>query len=326
METILTILWQIITMILLAAVGYLMYKGGKISQEGSKTLGNLLIYLSLPCVIINSFLVERTPERITGFFISALMAALILGVSMLLSRLILGRSAIDNFAGSFSNPGFFGAPLIVASIGTGGVFYIAAFIAFLNLLQWTYGVSLLEASDKDGMLPAGSERSRPSYGSLGKRAAALALRLIKAPFMIAIVLGAFFFLTGIPMPSVVAKSVSSIAGLNTPIAMFTIGIYMAQTDILKMFLKPRLYLVTLVRMIVIPAVVILLLMVLPSSMNDLKFALLIASACPVGSNVAVYAQLHNRDYTYAVETVVISTLLSVITLPLVTGVAGILLS
>lgn len=81
-----------------------------------------------------------------------------------------------------------------------------------------------------------------------------------------------------------------------------------------------------VRMIVIPAVAILLLMVLPSSMNDLKFALLIASACPVGSNVAVYAQLHNRDYTYAVETVVISTLLCVITLPLVTGVAGILLS
>lgn len=326
METVLTILLQIVTMILLAAVGYLMYRAGKISQEGSKTLGNLLIYLSLPCVIINSFLVERTPARITGFFISALMAVLILGISMLLSRLILGRSAIDNFAGSFSNPGFFGAPLIVASIGAGGVFYIASFIAFLNLLQWTYGVWLLEASDKDGMLPAGSARSRSSSGSPGKRAAALALRLIKAPFMIAIVLGAFFFLTGIPMPSVVSKCVSSIAGLNTPLAMFTIGIYMAQTDILKMFSKPRLYLVSLVRTIVIPAAVIVLLMVLPSSMNELRYALLIASACPVGSNVAVYAQLHNRDYTYAVETVVISTLLCVITLPLVIGVAGIVLS
>ena len=138
--------------------------------------------------------------------------------------------------------------------------------------------------------------------------------------------GAFFFLTGIPMPSVVSKCVSSIAGLNTPLAMFTIGIYMAQTDILKMFSKPRLYLVSLVRMIVIPAAVIALLMVLPSSMNELRYALLIASACPVGSNVAVYAQLHNRDYTYAVETVVISTLLCVITLPLVIGVAGIVLS
>ena len=75
METMQTILWQVVTMILLAAVGYLMYKSGKISHEGSKTLGNILIFLSLPCVIINSFLVERTPERITGFFVSALMAA-----------------------------------------------------------------------------------------------------------------------------------------------------------------------------------------------------------------------------------------------------------
>ena len=137
--------------------------------------------------------------------------------------------------------------------------------------------------------------------------------------------GAFFFLTGIPMPSVVSKCVSSIAGLNTPLAMFTIGIYMAQTDILKMFSKPRLYLVSLVRMIVIPAAVIALLMVLPASMNELRYALLIASACPVGSNVAVYAQLHNKDYPYAVETVIISTLFSIVTMPVIVGIANALL-
>lgn len=324
METMLTVLWQVVTMILLAAVGYLMYRCGKISQEGSKALGNLLIYLSLPCVIINSFLVERTPERITGFFVSALMAALVLALSMALSRLILGRHAIDNFSGSFANPGFFGVPLIAASIGSGGVFYIAAFIAFLNLLQWTYGVSLLENSDAQGLLPKAGERKKSGGANLGRQAAALGLRLIKAPFMVAILIGAFFFLTAVPMPSVVQKCVSYIAGLNTPIAMFSIGIYMAQTDILKMFRKPRLYLVSLVRMVVIPAASIAVLCLLPETMNELKLAVLIAAACPVGSNVAVYAQLHNRDYAYAVETVVISTLLSIITLPLVVGIAGIL--
>lgn len=324
MNTVLTILWQVITMILLAAVGYLMYKGGKISLEGSKTLGNILIFLSLPCVIMNSFLVERTSERITGFFVSALMAALVLALSMLLSRLILGRHAIDNFAGSFANPGFFGVPLIIASVGDGGVFYTAAFIAFLNLLQWTYGVSLLESSDKNGMLPKQSERKSFSPAGLRMQAVALGRRLIKAPFMIAILVGALFFLTGIPMPSVLSKCITNIAGLNTSIAMFTIGIYMAQVDILKMFMKPRLYLVSLVRMIIIPVTAIGLLLALPASMNELKLAVLIAAACPVGSNVAVYAQLHNRDYGYAVETVVISTLLSIITLPLVVGIAGIL--
>lgn len=324
MDTVLTILWQVVTMILLAAVGYVMFRTGKISQEGSKSMGNLLIFLSLPCVIINSFLVERTPERITGFFISALMALLVLVLSMIISRLILGKHAIDNFAGSFANPGFFGVPLIVASIGQGGVFYIAAFIAFLNLLQWTYGVSLLENSDETGLLVKKEAKQSDSEG-FGKKAAALAKRFLKAPFMIAILIGMFFFLTGIPMPTVLSKSVSYIAGLNTPIAMFAIGVYMAQTDILKMFAKPRLYLVSLVRMIIIPAVTIALLCILPASMAEMKLAVLIAAACPVGSNVAVYAQLHNKDFAYAVETVVISTLLSIVTLPLVCGIAGFVL-
>lgn len=323
MDTMLTILWQVVTMILLAAVGYVMFRTGKISQEGSKSMGNLLIFLSLPCVIINSFLVERTPERITGFFVSALMAVLVLVLSMIISRVILGRHAIDNFAGSFANPGFFGVPLIVASVGQGGVFYIAAFIAFLNLLQWTYGVSLLENSDENGMLVK-KEAKQSGSGASGKSFTALLKRFLTAPFMIAILIGIFFFLTGIPMPTVLAKSVSYIAGLNTPIAMFAIGVYMAQTDILKMFAKPRLYLVSLVRMIIIPAVAIALLCVLPASMNEMKLAVLIAAACPVGSNVAVYAQLHNKDFAYAVETVVISTLLSIVTLPLVCGIAGIL--
>jgi len=324
METMFTILWQIVTMILLAAVGYLMHTSGKISQEGSKALGNILIYLSLPCVIVKSFLVERTPERISGFFISALMAGLTLAVSMLLARILLGRYAIDNFAGSFSNPGFFGTPLIIASVGSGGVFYIASFIAFLNLLQWTYGVSLLQASDKNGLLPRRGETRTATQGKPTQQIAQLSVRLLKAPFMIAILIGGFFFFTGAPMPSVLEKCIDSIAAMNTPIAMFTIGIYMAQVDILKMFRKPRLYLVSLVRMVLIPAATVGMLMLLPASMNELKLAVLIASACPVGSNVAVYAQMHDRDYRYAVETVVISTLFSIITLPLVVGLADVI--
>lgn len=321
MEMVMTILRQIITMILLVAVGYLLYKGGKITREGSKTLGNLLIYLSLPCVIINSFLVERTPERITGFFISAGIAAVVLVFGILISRVILGRNAIENFAGAFSNPGFFGVPLIIASVNAGSVFYIASFIAFLNLLQWSYGVSLLENSDETGMIPKKKDE-KSTTASLSGEIAQFGKRLLKAPFMIAILVGLAFFLTGLPMPSILKKCVSYIADLNTPIAMFTIGVYMAQTDILKMFAKPRLYLVSLVRLLVIPLAVILLLWLLPASMHELKLAVLIASACPVGGNIAVYAQLYNRDYTYAVETVVISTLLSIVTLPAIAGLAN----
>lgn len=300
---------QVIIMFVLAAVGFIMFRTGKITNEGSKSLGNILIFLSLPCVIINSFLVEKTTERITGLLISAILALVVLFASMLLSRLILGKNGIENFASSFSNPGFFGIPIIVASLSEGAVFYIAAFIAFLNLLQWTYGVSLLERDN----------------GNTSKTdVKALLLRLCKAPFMVAIVIGLIIFLSGITMPSIVARSINFIAGLNTPIAMFTIGIYMAQTDLKKMFVKPRLYLVTLVRMLICPLATILIFLIIPNSFMELKMAVLIASACPVGSNVAVYAQLHNSDYQYAVETVVISTLCAIITIPLMVACAGII--
>ena len=320
METILIILKQIIIMFILALIGYIMFKRKKISIEGSKTIGNILIYLSLPCVIINSFLVEKTTERLTSLLISALLAAIILVLSALISRLVLGKNAIDNFAGSFSNPGFFGIPIITACIASDAVFYVAAFIAFLNMGQWTYGVWLLNNSDDNGILIDKQYRTKQINNE--NKVISFILKLLKAPFMVAIIIGLFFFLTGISMPEIPAKCINFIANLNTPLAMFTVGIYMAQVDIKKMFSKLSLYKVALVRMIIAPIASILVMCLVPSEFVALKMAVLIAAACPVGSNVAVYAGLHDKDYAYAVETVVISTILSIITMPLMVTLAN----
>lgn len=307
MEMIMTLLMQVLTMFILVGIGYIMFVTKKISLEGSKTLGNILIFLSLPCVIINGFLIERTSEHLWGFLYSTIAAAVTLALATVISRMVFRNDAIAAFAGSFSNPGFFGVPLIVASLSNGAVFYIASFIAFLNLLQWTYGVAI--------MTQEGSKEKK-SLGDLISFK-----KIITAPFMIAIIIGLIFFLGAIPMPGTIAKCISFLAGLNTPLAMFTVGVYLAQTNIAKMIVKPKLYLISFVRLILIPAAAILVLWVVPASFMELKLAILISIACPVGSNIAVYAQLHDKDYPYAVETVVISTLLSVITIPAVVWVA-----
>ena len=106
--------------------------------------------------------------------------------------------------------------------------------------------------------------------------------------------------------------------------MFTVGIYLAQTNLVKMLVKPRLYLISAVRLVVIPLLSLALLTLIPGNFIDMKMALLLAAACPVGSNVAVYAQLHGKDYPYAVETVIISTLLSIVTVPALVALAGII--
>ena len=301
MEMIMILVRQILQMFLLGGLGFALYKGKKITPEGSRTLGNILIYAALPAVIINGFLVERTDEHLWGILYSAVAAAILLLLSAEVSRACFRKDPIAAFAGAFSNPGFFGVPLILATAGQGAVFYVASFIAFLNVGQWTYGVSLLTGQPiRQGFQPK---------------------KLIRAPFMIAILVGLFLFLTQMPLPSVVTGCLSTVASLNTPLAMFTVGVYLAQTDIRRMFRRVSNYLVAAVRLLAVPVLSALLLSLLPAEMMDMKMALLLATACPVGSNVAVYAQLHGKDFSYAVETVVISTLFSILTIPAIVWIA-----
>lgn len=302
MSTALLLFQQVIMMFILAGVGYVLFRRNIISLEGSKTLGNILIHISLPCVIISSFLKEFSLQRLIGLGISALMAALVLVISMIVSRLAFRKDGLAAFAAAFANPGFFGVPIIAALLGNEKVFYIAPFIAFLNLLQWTWGVSLLTGNK----------------GSLSAKS------VLTAPFMIAILVGFFFFVTQIPMPGIISQAINYIAGLNTPLAMFAIGVYLAQADVKHMFLRRSLYGISLVRLVVIPLIALALLSLVPNTFSDLKIAVLIASACPTGSNVAVYAHLYNGDYPYAVETVIVSTIFSVVTMPLIMQLATVL--
>ena len=299
MDTVLTLVKQTVTMFLLAGVGFAMFKSGKITKEGSKSIGNILIYGSLPCVLISSFFIEKTQEHMIGLAISAALGFLLVLMSILVGKLCFREDTIAKFAAAFSNPGFFGIPLILASLGSGCVFYVAGFIACVNLGQWTYGVAVMT----------------------GQKGGFSFKRLVTAPFAIAIAIGLAIFLTGIEIPGILKNSITAIKELNTPLAMFTVGIYLAQTDLKNMFFKKSLYSISLVRLLVIPALAILLLWPLPASMLDMKIALFIATACPVGSNIAVYAQLHNQDYAYSVETVIISTILAIVTMPIMVSLA-----
>lgn len=294
MEIVLLLLKRLIVMLLFMGIGAILYKKKFISDEGSKSLGNLLIRLVLPCVIINAFLVEKTPERIKALLISLVASVILLTLSILVSRFFFRNDPIRHFASAFSNPGFFGIPLIGAVLSEDAVFYVAPFIACLNILQWTYGVAVL----KEGKIRIDLKN------------------IVGSPFIISLLIGLLLFFSGLQLPEVVTSVIGSSAGLNTPIAMIVSGVYLAKVNLKAMVTSKRLYQITAVRLCLIPLISAGLLCLLPNTYYELKIGLLIASACPVGSNVAVYAQLHNKDYVYAVETVVLSTLLSVVSIPL----------
>ncbi len=285
---------RLLVMFLFMMIGAFLFRKKIVTEAGSESLAGLLIYLILPCVIINGFLVNRSPEKIQGFFISLVVSILLLGISVFVSRKLFFKNPIGHFAAAFSNPGFFGIPLIAATLGADSVFYIAPFIACLNLLQWTYGVAVLK-----------NERVKPDF-----------LKIMKSPFMVSFILGMILFLTAVPIPDVLESVISTCAGLNTPVAMIVSGIYLAKVNVFSMMKQKEFYEISFVRLVLIPAVSLAVLCLIPASFLEVKMSLFLAAACPVGSNVAVYAQLHRKNYLYAVQTVVLSTLLSMVTIPL----------
>lgn len=295
MEMALIVFRQTLVMFLYMLAGFALFKSGKLTARGSKDIASLLLWLIIPAVLINSFCVEFSPEKLWEFLQSALLGALSLAVAIVIARLIFRKAPIDDFAAAFSNAGFIGIPLVQASIGPEAVFYLVGIIAMLNMLQWTYGVSILT----------------------GEKSATSIRNILFNPIMAGAAVGFLLFLTGLgtKLPDVVSTTLNGIAAMNAPMAMLVLGSYLAQSDWRSMLLRGRLYWTSAVRLLVVPAATLLLFRLLPLP-REMLLTLFIASSAPIGANVAVYVQLHDMDYPYACQTVALSTLLSVITLPL----------
>ena len=293
MEVIIIIIRQLFIMFLYMAIGVALFRAKLVTKEGSQTLAHLLLYCILPCVIVKSFCLERTPENTAAFGASLLWAFILLLAAMLVSFVFFRRSPVDNFGAAFSNAGFMGFPLITAVLGGNAVFYAAGFVALLNALQWTYGQWILT-----------KDRKKVSFKVITTN-----------PIVLSLLLGVILFLAKIPVPALLTSVMGTVANMNAPVAMNVLGVYLAQTDIRKLFTTGRVYAVSAIRLLLIPLVSLLLLRLSPKLPPEISTALLIAASAPVGSNVAVYAQKLEMDYTYAVQTVCLSTLLSVVTMP-----------
>lgn len=294
MATVFIVLRQIVIMFVYMAIGGLLFQKGLITKEGSKSLANLLLYAVLPCVVVKSFCVARTPERVSGLLVSFLAAFGILLLAMAVSHLLFKKNPIDDFGAAFSNAGFMGFPLVAAVQGSEAIFYAAGFVALLNALQWTYGQSLISGD--------------PSYRS--------PKAILKNPLVLSLLLGILIFCFELPVPAIASDLLAALAALNAPLAMVILGVYLAQTDARTLFNDPHLYVVAAARLVLIPLLTILVLKLLPAQYAAIATTLVIVAAAPIGSNVAVYAQKLGKDYAYAVRGVCLSTLLSAITMPL----------
>lgn len=293
------ILERLALMLVFMIPGYALYKRGIITDTGAKDIGKLLIYIILPSAIINSYNIGFSIEKAVGLLLSFVLAVLALLLSIIISRMIFGkRNTIESFGVAFSNAGFMGIPLVSSVIGNEAVYYSAAFVAILNILQWTYGV----------------------YTITGRKEAITPKKVLLNPILISFFIGVILFLCPIKLPAFFTEILSTVADMNAPIAMLTVGIYLAQIPLETVFTDKMSYRVSAVRLLVIPLVTSALLALLPIGDTSLKLTVLILASAPIGSNVAVYAQLYGCDHRQAVREVVHSTLLSIVTMPLIIGI------
>jgi len=291
------ILTRLGMMLIYMIPGYSLYKAKLLTDTGSKELARLLLYVILPAAIIRSYHMAYSAQMAMGLLISFLLAVVALAVSVLLSRLCFRgeQNAIENFSAAFSNAGFMGIPLVSAVIGSEAVCYGASFVAMLNIMQWTYGVFLI-TGDKKAIAPK---------------------KILGNPIIISFVIGVVLFLLPVQLPVFFTELLDGIAAMNAPIAMAVMGIYLAQVPLKALFSGWQGYAVSVVRLAVIPLITAVLLAVIPLGSYQMKLSMLIFAAAPVGSNVAVYAQLYGKDYRKAVKEVVLSTLLCIVTMPLI---------
>lgn len=125
------------------------------------------------------------------------------------------------------------------------------------------------------------------------------------------------------LPEVLNSAVTAIASMNAPVAMIILGTYLAQMELRELFTDRMVYLCTVMRLIVIPLVTAAFLALIPGN-EMLKMSILIVAATPVGSNVAIFAQMEDMDYTQAVKDICLSTLMCIVTIPLGVSAAGLL--
>ena len=232
-----------------------------------------------------------------------LIMFLLMGVGVLTEKLRMIRyaaaSQINNFllfAMVYSNCSFMAIPLLQAVVGSEGVFYGSAYIAVFNLFMWTHGVFLMS----------------------GERSMKAVRKALLNPGVLSVAAGLALFFTPFRFPYVVGQVTGYIASLNTPLAMLLTGIFISRSGIKTAFSDPKVYGISAVRLLLIPLLVLGVIWALPVA----RTACIISAACPCAASCSMFALRYKQDVSYSSKMITVSTLLSVLTLPLLILLAG----
>lgn len=293
---------QLIIMFAMLALGVWMKRSKMMSETTFKELGVFLLYVISPIVVFHGYLVAptqvNTMRLLVSFGASFVLLLMIIGIATLIYR----KDGLSIFASIFTNSGFMGIPLVVALFSQEAVFVLSPFLSWLFVIQWTFGIVVVT---KD-----------PRSMSFKK--------VILNPVIIATIVGIIVYFLHIPIPEVLDEFLSRIGVMLMPVAMIVLGSSFAHLSFKNVFLDARVWLMVLVRLFVLPLFVVVALSVIAKDFELVAYTLLVAMSAPIGANVAILAQQYNKDITLAASQIMLTTLFSIISMPLMVFIANML--
>lgn len=296
---------EIAQLFLILLAGFVLVRAGLLRAADSKVLSVILVYLVIPCVIIDAFQIEDTPAIRAGLAVSFAAAAAIHLLFLVLTGLLrrfLGLDAIERATAIYSNAGALVIPLVQALLGQEYVIYSCAFIIVQLVLLWTHRSMILRGA-----------------GALSWKAILTNVNLLS------IAAGAVLYAGRIPLPAVLSGAMDDMGALMGPLGMLLAGMAIAESPLRQLVCTPRYYLTAALRLVVYPLAALVLLWatgmaaLLPDG-RAILMTVYLAAITPACTTITSMVQLYGQDAGKSSALYVMSTLLSIVTMPLMLAV------
>lgn len=301
LEQILAVATQVVILFILIGVGFACGKTRLLNDESISGMTGFVLNIVMPSSIIDSFCREFRPELLHSLL-------LVLGAAVFahIAGIVLGRLFIRDknasaermlrFGAVFSNCGYMGLPLLGAVVGSTGVFYGAGYIVIFMLISWTYGLVAVSGDKREIALK----------------------KLVTNPGILGSILGLVIFLCSIKLPEVIYAPIHYLGALNTPVPMVIVGYQLSKADLSAMWKKASYYMASFVRLILVPLVCFGV-FYLAGMRGELLVSCILSASVPSAALVTMFAVRYQQDTQAASAMISMSTLLSLITLPLIMG-------
>lgn len=303
---------KIISLFLLILIGYIGKKVGFIKSDIKGHLSNLVLNITLPLYIFTAMQFEFSKSVLLETGLLVVISVFYYLGAFIVANLVTGtfkikdmRRDIFQYMIIFSNVGYMGYPIMYQLAGENGMFYAAIYNLSFNVLTWTLGVYIMSRHQ--------SEIERQSIKE----------RLVHVlnPSLFAVVLGFLFFVLSIKIPATLLDTFKSVGSTTTPLSMMFIGIILSEIEIKEIINDAGVLFISIIRLLIMPLMTYGLLSLL--GFEGLLLTIpVVLSAMPTSANSAIVASRYHNDYQLASKMIFISTLLCIVTIPIILMIIG----